>query len=96
MNQTSLYFGFGFTILIWIGNQCHYFFFFLYSQTIKECVHHATSLSERVLQIGTLGWPLEVSASHITQLQFATAMEDMVESTRHQVFSLLTTATLPL
>ena len=54
------------------------------------------SLSERVLQIGTLGWPLEVSASHITQLQFATAMEDMVESTRHQVFSLLTTATLPL
>ena len=31
MNQTSLYFGFGFTILIWIGNQCHYFFFSLQS-----------------------------------------------------------------
>lgn len=63
--------------------------YLFYSQAIKECVHYATSLSEGVLRVGMLGWPLEVSASHITQLQFATAVENIMETTLHQVSSLL-------
>lgn len=59
--------------------------YFLYSQAIKECIHHATSLSEGVLRVGTLGWPLEVSASHMTQLQFATTVENIMETELHQV-----------
>ena len=62
---------------------------FTCSQAIKECVHYATSLSEGVLRVGMLGWPLEVSASHITQLQFATTVENIMETTLHQVSSLL-------
>lgn len=61
------------------------FLYFLYSQAIKECIHHATCLSEGVLRVGTLGWPLEVSASHMTQLQFASTVENIMETALHQV-----------
>ena len=59
--------------------------YLFYSQAIKECIHHATSLSEEVLRVGTLGWPLEVSASHITQLQFAATVENILDTVFHQV-----------
>ena len=62
-----------------------YFIFFIFSQAIKECIHHATSLCEGVLRVGTLGWPLEVSASHMTQLQFASTVENVMETALHQV-----------
>lgn len=52
---------------------------------MKECVHHAVSLCEGVLRVGTLGWPLEVSACHISQLQFAAAVEHIMDTALHQV-----------
>ena len=66
---------------------CHHLTFF-YSQAIKECIHHATSLCEGVLQVGTLGWPLEVPASHISQLQFAAALENIMDTAHQQVWEL--------
>jgi len=33
-----------------------------------------------------LGWPLEVSASHISQLQFAAAVETILDTALHQVW----------
>ena len=61
---------------------CH----LLYSQAVKECFHHAASLCEGVLRVGTLGWPLEVSATHISHLQFASAMENILDSAFQQVW----------
>lgn len=52
---------------------------------MKECLHHATSLSEGVLRVGTLGWPLDVPASHISQLQFAATLEKIMDTANHQV-----------
>ena len=55
------------------------------SQAIKDCVHHAMSLCEGVLQVGTVGWPLELPAPHITQLQFASVVGSILEASLHQV-----------
>lgn len=53
-------------------------------QAVKECIHHASSLCEGVLQVGTLGWPLEVSASHISQMQFAATVENILATAVQQ------------
>ena len=38
-----------------------------------------------MLRVGTLGWPLDVPASHISQLQFAAALEKIMDTANHQV-----------
>lgn len=52
----------------------------LFSQAVKACIHHSASLCESVLRVGAFSWPVDVSASHIAQLQFAAAVKNILDT----------------
>ncbi|XP_015766823.1 PREDICTED: serine/threonine-protein kinase SMG1-like [Acropora digitifera] len=49
-------------------------------QAVKACIHHSASLCESVLRVGGFSWPVDVSASHIAQLQFAAAVKNILDT----------------
>ena len=56
-----------------------------FSQAVKACIHHSASLCESVLRVGAFSWPVDVSASHIAQLQFAAAVKNILDTEGQQV-----------
>ena len=56
-----------------------------FSQAVKACIHHSASLCESVLRVGGFSWPVDVSASHIAQLQFAAAVKNILDTEVQQV-----------
>lgn len=53
-------------------------------QAVKACIHHSASLCESVLRVGAFSWPVDVSASHIAQLQFAAAVKNILDTEGQQ------------